>query len=125
MKKVILFTFIILSLFIISCSSNSESDLIPDSNNNNNNNTTITYTNTIQSVITTNCISCHGNNPTNGANVSLNTYAKVVTAVQNNALINLISRAQGADGMMPDGGTRLPQATIDKFTIWQNDGFPE
>lgn len=128
MKKQITFVLIISALFMISCSNSSESDLIPDSNNsnnNNNNNTTITYTNTIQSVITANCITCHGSTPTNGAFVSLTTYSQVKSAVQNNGLIDLISRPQGSPGMMPDNGTRLPQATIDNFIIWRDNGFLE
>lgn len=86
---------------------------------------TITYTNTISSIISNNCISCHGNTPSNGAAISLNTYARVKSAVINNGLIDRISQAQGTSGMMPKNGTRLPQATIDKVVTWKNNNYLE
>lgn len=119
MKTLRFFSLIAFTLFLNSCSSGSESDISNDPN------PTPTYTNTINSIITNNCLSCHGSTPTNGAPISLDTYAKVKAAVQNNGLIDRISRAQGTSGMMPQGGTRLPQATIDKFTTWKNNGYIE
>jgi hypothetical protein len=41
------------------------------------------------------------------------------------SLVDRISRAQGAPGIMPKSGTRLPQATIDKIIKWKTDGFQE
>ena len=115
-KMLVIGTFTVL---ISSCSSNSESDLTTPPS------TTITYTNTIQSILSSNCTSCHGANPSNGASLSLNTYTKVKNAVTNSQLIELISKSQGSSGMMPFGGTRLPQATIDKVISWKNNGFKE
>lgn len=126
MKTLQFSSLIVLTLFLNSCSSGGDSDSNPNPNPNPDPNpTTLTYTNTISSIISTNCISCHGSTPTNGAPISLDTYAKVKAAVQNNGLISRISQAQGTSGMMPKDGTRLPQATIDKFTTWQNNGFLE
>lgn len=111
---------VILLLLLSSCSSGGDSDSSPDPDP-----TTITYTNTISTIISVNCISCHGSTPTNGATISLNTYAKVKTAVESNGLIDRISLPQGNSNMMPKDGTRLPQATIDKFTTWKNNSYPE
>ncbi|WP_366183921.1 cytochrome c [Flavobacterium ovatum] len=112
------------SLINVNCSNNSESDITTGSNPDPIP-TTITYTNTIQTIITSNCNSCHGTTPTNGASFSLNTYTKVKNAIINEQLIERISKAQGTSGMMPDNGTRLPQATIDKVISWKNDGYKE
>jgi mono/diheme cytochrome c family protein len=71
----------------------------------------------------TNCISCHGNTPSNGAPMSLTTYQNVKDAVLTKGLIDRISRAQGAAGMMPFGGTRLPQSKIDEVINWKNNGY--
>ncbi|GEL12270.1 hypothetical protein SAMN05192550_3159 [Flavobacterium glycines] len=111
-----------LLLVMSSCSSGGDSNSDPDPDPTP---TTITYTNTISSIISANCISCHASTPTNGATISLNTYAKVKTAVESNGLIDRISLPQGNTSMMPKDGTRLPQATIDKFTNWKNNGYPE
>jgi hypothetical protein len=48
----------------------------------------------------------------------LTTYAEVKDAILNRGLLNRISLAQGTPGMMPNGGQRLPQATIDKIFEW-------
>lgn len=124
MKTLQFFSLIALALFLNSCSSGGDSDSNPNPNPDPNP-TTITYTNTISSIISANCISCHGSTPTNGAPISLDTYAKVKAATQNNNLIGRISLAQGDPNLMPKNGTRLPQATIDKFITWQNNGYLE
>ena len=55
--------------------------------------------------------------------MQLTTYDDVKNAILTRGLIDRISRTQGSGGMMPNGGTRLPQATIDKIIRWQTDGF--
>ncbi len=125
MKTIRFFSLIAFTLLLNSCSSGSDSDNNPNPDPDPDPDpVTITYNNTIKAIITNNCISCHGSTPTNGATISLDTYSRVKTATQNN-LIDRISLAQGAVGMMPKDGTRLPQATIDKFTTWKNNGYLE
>jgi mono/diheme cytochrome c family protein len=102
----------------MSCTNDSESDLMDSTLT-----TSITYTNSIKSTIDANCISCHGTNPSNGASISLKTYQNVKDAVSNFGLIDKISKAQGAAGMMPFGGTRLPQSKIDEIITWKINGF--
>lgn len=128
MRTILKFFSITMVLLLSSCSSGGDSDPGPDPNPDPDPNptpTTVTYTNTISLVISSNCISCHGSTPTNNAPISLNTYAKVKTAVESNGLIDRISLPQGNTNMMPKDGTRLPQATIDKFITWKNNGYVE
>ena len=111
---------LLLGMFALaSCSSNSPDDLIdakiiPE---------TVTFTNDVQPIINANCIMCHQNPPLNGAPMPMTDYAKVKQAVQDRGLIGRISRAQGTSGMMPNGGTRLPQAKIDIIIKWRDQGF--
>jgi hypothetical protein len=105
---------------LTSCTNDSESDLID-----NNIPSTITYTNSIKSTMDNNCISCHGTHPTNGASISLTTYQNVKDAVLNEGLIDMISKSQGDSGLMPFGGTRLPQSKIDEVINWKNNGFTQ
>lgn len=116
-NSILLFSFFAL---LTSCTNDSESDLTD-----NNVPSTITYTNSIKSIMDTNCISCHGNTPSNGAPMSLTTYQNVKDAVLSRGLIDRISRAQGAAGMMPLGGTRLTQSKIDEVIAWKNNGFAQ
>jgi uncharacterized membrane protein len=113
-------TLFILPLAFFSCTNDSTADLTGGAIGDE-----ITYNNTVKAIITNNCIMCHAATPVNGAPMSLTTYADVKNAVLNRGLLNRISRAQGTPGMMPNGGTRLPQATIDKIDSWAGNGFPE
>jgi hypothetical protein len=70
-------------------------------------------------------VACHGTTPSAGAQTSLVTYNQVKTSVLNNGLLDRISRVQGASGMMPYQGTRLPQNTIDLIIDWNTDGLLE
>ncbi|WP_445710730.1 hypothetical protein [Flavobacterium sp.] len=122
MKKTQYYLSILAIPFVLltSCSNDSEADLIESQNLN-----TVTYTNFAKSIIDNNCLSCHGATPSNGAPMSLNSYSLVKDAVINRGLLDRISRVQGASGMMPNGGTRLPQTTINSMNEWQTDGLLE
>lgn len=114
---------VLLASFIISsCSNNSEDDLILKDVPNDG---ATTYLTKVKTIIDNNCISCHGATPTNGAPNSLTTYAEVKDAVLNSGLIDRISRTNGAPGLMPLGGPRMPQQTIDIVIDWNNDGLLE
>ena len=123
MKKHPIF-YLILSigfLFVSSCSQSTYDDIeaddepIPD---------VVTYLD-IKSAIDNNCLNCHSNPPQNGAPMSLVTYDNVVEAVLNRDLLDRISRNEGEDGLMPLGGPRLPQTTIDLIFQWEEDGLLE
>ena len=115
-------TFFLMPILILQygCTNDSTSDLIDLTTDGD-----ITYTNAVKSIIENNCIFCHTLPPQNGAPMSLTTYADVKNAVLNRGLLDRISRPQGASGMMPSGGARLPQTTIDKISQWAENGFPE
>ncbi len=116
-KHIIYLLAVLLSL---SCSYNSEDDLIdatpiPD---------LVTYDSDIKSIIDNNCISCHSNPPVNGAPISLTNYAEVKSAIENNGLIARIS-SDDLGFVMPFGGPRLPQNLIDLVIAWVEDGLLE
>ena len=106
-------------IFQYGCTNDSTADLI-DSNNSN-----ITYSNTTKSIFDNNCIQCHATTPVNGAPMPLTTYEFVKDAVLTRGLMDRISRPQGSAGMMPNGGTRLPQPKIDQVFQWAQNGLPE
>jgi uncharacterized membrane protein len=111
---------ITLGFLQFGCTNDSESDLVGDSVIIDE----ITFTNTVKNIMDNNCVVCHAATPVFGAPMSLVTYADVKNAVQNNGLLDRISRAQGESGLMPIS-TRLPQATIDKIESWAENGFEE
>jgi len=76
-------------------------------------------------IFSNNCTICHSNPPQNGAPMPLVTYDNVRDAVENRGLIDRISRQEGASGLMPLGGPRLPQPTIDLVSQWEEDGLLE
>ena len=121
MKRLKLLTlFIPFVAILFGCTNDSTADLIDNSTV-----AVITYTNTTKSIFDNNCVICHATIPVNGAPMSLTTYENVKEAVLNRGLLDRISRPQGAQGMMPNGGTRLPQVSIDKISQWTANGLPE
>jgi len=110
----------IASLFILTaCTNDSASDLIIPPPN------VVKYNRDVRPIIEGNCIPCHTDPPVNGAPMKLTTYDDVKYAINNRGLLDRISRPQGAPGMMPNGGTRLPQNSIDLINKWKEDGFVE
>jgi len=85
MKKIILTFAIAGMLFNCSSSSDDTIDATPDSGP-----TTITYNNTISSIISNNCLSCHGNPTANGAPVSYVTYTQVTNDINMIKLYSMI-----------------------------------
>jgi hypothetical protein len=57
--------------------------------------------------------------------MSLTTFMDVKTSVENRGLLDRITRNEGAGGLMPLGGPRLPQASIDLLVQWDDDGLLE
>lgn len=141
MKKLLLFLFV--SLFIISCSSDSESDLQEDdtemtdegngddsgdngtddgsgddSGNDGTDGSTakLTYTADIAPIISSNCLNCHGATTRNGAPTSFNTFELVSSAAT-----RMDSRMNNANNPMPASGL-ISQDLRDEFKQWITDG---
>ncbi|RMZ51369.1 hypothetical protein EB822_03480 [Flavobacteriaceae bacterium PRS1] len=119
MKNFILFVFTVSIIF--SCTNVSEDDLIdviePP--------LVVTYNADIKIIIDNNCLNCHISPPINGANIPLLIFENVKNGVENNNLINRISKQAGESGAMPFGGPRLPQNLIDLLIQWEADGLLE
>jgi len=121
MKPKNLFPMLVFAGFLLSCSNDNPDTLMEDMPNEN----AITYQQNVKSIIDNNCISCHAATPRNGAPMSLVTYDQVKNAIQNRGLLNRISLNSGNSLLMPQGGPRLPQASIDIVAKWQQDGLLE
>lgn len=121
MKRLrLILSFVFISFLFTNCTNDSTSDLIEGIGTGD-----ATYTLNVKSIIDNNCIMCHAATPVNGAPMSLTTYEQVKDAILHRPLVDKISRPQGAPGMMPNGGTRLPQASINIIIKWQQDGLQE
>lgn len=119
------FLFAIFSLTLLalgSCTSDTYDDL--EEPQDVNPPQVVTYQD-VRSIFEQNCISCHSNPPQNGAPMSLTSYSDTSSAVLNRGLLDRISRGQGEPGMMPNGGQRLPQQSIDLVYQWNEDGLLE
>ncbi|WP_038262834.1 hypothetical protein [Zhouia amylolytica] len=112
-------TLLLFSICLTSCSSTDDSAMenIPDEIDG----TSITYENTIKGIMTSECTSCHGSTTSQGAPMSLVTYAQVVDAVDNR---NLVGRIESNTNPMPQGG-KMSQTKIDQIKAWVANGTPE
>jgi uncharacterized membrane protein len=121
MKLKNLFPLLVCASLFMACTNDNPDTLMEDMPNDN----AITYQQNVKSIIDNNCISCHAATPRNGAPMSLVTYEQVKNAIQNRGLLNRISLNNGNSLLMPQGGPRLPQVTIDIVSQWQQDGLLE
>lgn len=53
------------------------------------------------------------------------TFDQVKQAVLNRGLLTRISLENGNSSLMPNGGPRMPQASIDIILQWEKDGLLE
>lgn len=113
MGKIKIFLIALCSILVVSCESNTYSEVSGQTSN-------PTYEANIKPIITSNCTSCHY-----GTNQfpNLETYSGVRSACLVN---NLVCRIEGEDcGIrMPQGG-KLPQPNIDLIKLWVSNGFVE
>ena len=109
------------ALLLVSCTDDNPSTLIdtPPITG------VATYNQNVKSIIDNNCVVCHAAVPKNGAPMSLVTYDQVKNVVLNRGLLNRISLENGNSSLMPQGGPRLPQTTIDVIKKWEQDGLLE
>ncbi|MAP79993.1 MAG: hypothetical protein CL526_02775 [Aequorivita sp.] len=116
------FLIVLFSVLLVSCSTSTYDDI--EEIQEENQGEVVTYQD-VAFIFQNNCTACHSNPPQNGAPMPLTTYSEVKNAVQNRGLIDRISREEGAQGLMPLGGPRLPQQQIDLITQWNLDGLLE
>lgn len=118
-SKIVLLTFSIVVL--TSCSTHTLDDVMepveeaPE----------ITTFQDVKSIFENNCLQCHSNPPQNGAPMPLVSFENVRDAVISRGLLDRISRNEGESGLMPLGGPRLPQSTINLIVSWEEDGLLE
>lgn len=102
---------IMVSVFIISCDSNTYNEIAVISNN-------PTYTANIAPAVRVNCLGCHSGG---SQYPNLETYAEVKDATQNGDLICRIDQSQACGRVMPQSGS-MAKTTIDMFLLWQQQG---
>ncbi len=109
------------SVLLVGCTDENPNSLMADTPSTG----VTTYTQNVKSIIDNNCVVCHAAVPKNGAPMSLVTYGQVKEAILNRGLLNRISLENGNSSLMPNGGPRMPQATIDVIVKWEKDGLLE
>jgi uncharacterized membrane protein len=125
MKTKNFFALLLTTSFLMACSNDNPDSLMENIPTPPTSETKITYQQNVKSIIDNNCISCHAATPRNGTSLSLVTYAQVKNAIQNRGLLSRISLNNGNSSLTPQGGPRLPQATIDIVARWEQDGLLE
>ncbi|MFK5878707.1 MAG: hypothetical protein QM478_04330 [Flavobacteriaceae bacterium] len=107
---------IVVSLFIVSCSSSDDDSSPPTQLP-----TGITYTNTINSIMSQNCnvSGCHTTTAM-AAGFALSTYDEVKFAFQNRGALGQIE-----SGNMPKNRDDLSEATINNIKGWMAENYPE
>lgn len=87
--------------------------------------TTPKYSTEIAAIMNTSCANagCH-DAVTKAEGYNLSTYASTVTATKSSAFLKSIKHESGATAM-PQGGSKLPDATIKIIQCWIQNGTPQ
>lgn len=115
------FFIVLISLIAFGCSNDSPNDLtiptpLPE---------LVSFSRDVQPILTSNCISCHSNPPTNGAPIALTTKSLVENAIVTKGLIDRIMLNETDPNFMPLSGSKLSEANINIIKKWQTDGFKD
>jgi len=90
--------------------------------------TVVRYSVEIKAILDANCSSCHqGSAPVSGIN--LYDYATISALALDGkyvygSLLSAVLHEGGNPNQMPQGGAKLPQCELNKFTAWVNRGAP-
>jgi len=121
MKKILILSALI-TFFFISCYYDNEENLYPEISNACDT-TNVTFSGTIATMLSNNCLSCHSNSTAAnfGNNIRLEDYADV--KAQNQRVLGSIKQSSGFSPM-PKGGAKLNDCLITQFGIWVKNGSP-
>ena len=118
MKLKSLFILVFVGLLLFSCTYNNKEELYQDFPQECTT-TGMTYTNTISSIVSQNCLACHA---TGG--IAAPVLETIDQLKANEAIIkDLISRPLGDTEVMPKGGP-MQKCSIDQVLAWYADGAP-
>ncbi|WP_246146926.1 hypothetical protein [Seonamhaeicola marinus] len=118
MKHLIYCLGILVLVLTYACSSSSTDD-VSDPDPDPDPTGKLTYDDDVKSIISNNCIGCHGATPTNGAPFSLTTYDSVKDRIN-----GIIGRINNASSPMPPSGL-MAQGLRDDIQQWKDDGLLE
>ena len=118
MKRISFGIFAVVFLLTLSCSSDSEEDLMPENLECKTQN--MSYTEDVLPILERNCLSCH-NNASQQGGVNLEGYQALKSWVDNGAFLGSIKWEPGFSGM-PQGGPPLPDCDLSKIEAWINQG---
>lgn len=111
MKKFKIVAMILITVFMVSCTSNTYQEISDPITN-------PTYTTNVEPVIKANCTGCHNNG---GQSPNLTTYTYVKNATQNGELICRIDQTQSCGSVMPQSGS-MSRPTINMIILWKQQG---
>lgn len=119
MKKMILelrWILIVGSMLISGCYYDNVTDLYPNGCNT----TDVSYSQNIDPILSSNCLSCHNELSQQGG-ITLHDYENVLIYVENGRLMGSIEHAGGFEPMPLTGG-KLSSCQIMKFQSWIDAG---
>ncbi|MEO8147063.1 MAG: hypothetical protein ABI723_05460 [Bacteroidia bacterium] len=118
----ILFTACAITL-VSSCYYDSQEELYPLINQGTCDTTNVTYSNQVNAIISSNCLSCHSvaASTSSGGGFILETYNDLKPFALSGSLMNSLN-GTGGKATMPKNGTKLSDCDISIVGKWVNDG---
>lgn len=119
-KYAIVFFLILTTIYITGCYYDNEEYLYPKITSTCDT-TNVTYSLSVEPILNTYCISCHGSSNITG--VTLDTYVGVQVQVANGHLLSSIVQ-DGSVPAMPQSGGKLDNCNISIIRKWIKEGTP-
>jgi hypothetical protein len=123
LKQIVLSVLSISFLGFISCKKDNAEEMFPPTGGSTCETGNVTFSNTVTTLIATNCATagCHaGSSPTG---INLSTYAGIAAIANSGKLMASITHS-GSASAMPKGLPKLDDCTIAKIKKWVDDGAP-
>ena len=77
------------------------------------------YTENVAPILSSNCIGCHSGS-TASAGLHLDSYTSVYSEIKSGNVWDRVTRVQGSNGFMPQGGQKLSNANLDILQTFFN-----
>ena len=109
-------------IFALSCSKNSEDEMLHNPGNNNCDTVNMKYAANVVPILQANCYRCHGTTTNSGSNgIVLEGYNNIKVRADNGELIGVITHAPGFPAM-PEDAAKLSECNINIIRSWINNG---
>lgn len=119
-KLLLAFTALTITFAFTTCYYDSEEELYPGNNCDTSN---VTFSQTVQPILSQHCNTCHNTSVNNGGVITDN-YNDLMNPVNSGVFWKAINHEGNGIVPMPFNGQKLPECDLQKIRVWIDQGAP-